>query len=461
MIHPEKNIISQLRFFLKDNFDLVHDKENDLVTMHEIKKSVEFKGANLWTLIFAIIIASIGLNMNSTAVVIGAMLISPLMGPIMGIGLGAGTNDFELIKKSVRNLAFASIVSILTSSIYFWITPLGDAGSELLSRTTPTLWDVLIALSGGLTGVIAASRKDKSNAIPGVAIATALMPPLCTTGYGLATGNWGFFFGALYLFFINCVFISLSTLFIVRFLQFPKKEFLDTVLEKKAKRVISIFVVLFIIPSIWLAFNFVKNSVLERNANQFIAEEFNFEQTRVIDKKLILNGEEKKLVIFLYGKTIEEDVIDHSKTKLPLYGLKDIALVVTQGNNNDVPDIATIERINQNYRKEVIEELYNKNAKALADKDEQIKVLENEIVHLKYSQIASHEIAQELSTLYPSIQEFSISKTVLENMKENAFDTLTIATIRFEKAPSTSQKEKIERWLTIRSKSDSLKLISY
>ena len=463
MINLEKSLSSQLKFFLKDKFDLIHDKENDLITIHEIKKSVEFKGANLWILIFAIIIASIGLNMDSTAVVIGAMLISPLMGPIMGIGLGAGINDFELIKKSLRNLAFASVISICTSAIYFWITPLGDVSSELLSRTRPTLWDVLIALSGGLTGVIAASRKDKSNAIPGVAIATALMPPLCTTGYGLATGNWSFFFGALYLFFINCVFISLSTLFIVRFLQYPKKEFLDDILKKRAKKIITAFLIFFITPSIWLAFNLVKDSVIEKNANQFIAEEFNFEQTKVIDKKLILNGNEKKLIVFFYGKTIEQDVIDHSKSKLELYGLKDIELVVTQGNEDKEIDLATIEEMSQRYRKEkeVIEELYQKSEQTLKSKNEQINLLENELIRLKSNLIDSREISKELSTLYPEIKEFSIYKTVLENMQENSFDTLTIANIHFDKTPQRLDQKKIQDWLTIRSKSDSLKMILY
>jgi len=222
-----KTILSEVKFFLKDKFDLIDDKENDLITINEIKKNVEFKGTNLWILIFAIIIASVGLNMNSAAIIIGAMLISPLMGPIIGIGLGAGINDFELIKKSLRNLALASSISILTSAIYFWITPLGEASSELLSRTKPTIWDVLIALAGGLAGVIATSRKEKTNAIPGVAIATALMPPLCTSGYGLATGNWAYFLGALYLYFSNCVIISLSTLFIVRLLKYPTAEYIN------------------------------------------------------------------------------------------------------------------------------------------------------------------------------------------------------------------------------------------
>ncbi|MCB0614144.1 MAG: DUF389 domain-containing protein, partial [Phaeodactylibacter sp.] len=202
------SIVRDLRLFLKDRFNLDDDKASEQETIEDIKKGVVFRGANLWILMFAIMVASVGLNVNSPAVIIGAMLISPLMGPIMGIGLGVGINDLELIVKAMRNLAIAVVISVLTSAAYFWISPLNDAQSELLARTSPTLWDVLIALFGGLAGIVAGSRKEKSNAIPGVAIATALMPPLCTAGFGLATAQWSYFFGAFYLFFINSVFIS-------------------------------------------------------------------------------------------------------------------------------------------------------------------------------------------------------------------------------------------------------------
>ncbi|MEP5240095.1 MAG: DUF389 domain-containing protein, partial [Flavobacteriaceae bacterium] len=217
--------VEGLKLFLHDLFDLHEDKQRESKTIDDISKGVEFKGTNLWILIFAIIIASIGLNVNSTAIIIGAMLISPLMGPIMGIGLGAGINDFDLIKKAFWNIGVAVVISVLTSALYFWITPLHEAQSELLARTNPTLWDVMIGFFGGLAGIVAGSRKEKSNAIPGVAIATALMPPLCTAGYALANLNWYFFVGAFYLFFINSVFISVATFLIVRFLRYPKGKF--------------------------------------------------------------------------------------------------------------------------------------------------------------------------------------------------------------------------------------------
>jgi uncharacterized hydrophobic protein (TIGR00271 family) len=187
------------KVFLFRRFNLHVDKADEDDVILSIRKNTDFVGPNLWTLIFAIFIASIGLNVNSTAVIIGAMLISPLMGPIMGIGLGLGTNDFELIKKGARNLLIATLISIATSTLYFWLTPLHDAQSELLARTTPSLWDVFIAFFGGLAGIVAGTRKEKSNVIPGVAIATALMPPLCTAGFGIASGNLYYFLGAMYL----------------------------------------------------------------------------------------------------------------------------------------------------------------------------------------------------------------------------------------------------------------------
>ena len=210
-----------LRRFLRDRFDLGEDSALQDEVVDNICRGVDFRGTNLWVLIFATFVASLGLNVNSTAVIIGAMLISPLMGPIMGMGLSVGINDFDLLKRSVRNFGFMVLVSILTSTLYFVVSPLSGAQSELLARTVPTTYDVLIAFFGGLAGIVAQSRRDRtSTVIPGVAIATALMPPLCTAGYGLATLQLNYFLGAFYLFFINTVFIAIATFVVVRFLKY-------------------------------------------------------------------------------------------------------------------------------------------------------------------------------------------------------------------------------------------------
>ena len=280
-----RRVWNSLKLFFKDRFNLKEDQERESVTKAEIAKGTEFKGANLWILMFAIIIASIGLNVNSTAVIIGAMLISPLMGPIMGIGLGVAVYDIPLIIKGGRNLLIAVIISILTSTLYFLITPLAEAQSEILSRTSPTMWDVLIAFSGGLAGIIAGSRKEKSNAIPGVAIATALMPPLCTAGYGLATAQWYYFLGAMYLFFINCVFISVGTFLIVRLLKYRHKKIENPKLHKRVHTLVTTMVIITIVPSVLLAYGLVRKTVFQQNARLFVEKEYQFPQTQVIDYK--------------------------------------------------------------------------------------------------------------------------------------------------------------------------------
>lgn len=222
------NYLLKVKGFLCKYLDLNKDKDDELTIVDTICKGVEFKGSNLWILIFAIFMASLGLNVNSTAVIIGAMLISPLMGPIMGIGLSVGINDLDLLKRSFKSYLIATFFSVITATVFFLVfSPFSEAQSELLARTSPTIYDVFIALFGGAAGVVALSTKEKGNVIPGVAIATALMPPLCTAGFGLATGNWIYFLGAFYLYFINSVFISVATFLGVRIMKFRAKKFVD------------------------------------------------------------------------------------------------------------------------------------------------------------------------------------------------------------------------------------------
>ena len=224
-----KEFFKELWKRIKELVNIAEDTDI-AATINNISKGVEFKGDNVWVLFFAIIIASVGLNVNSTAVIIGAMLVSPLMGPIMGIGLSVGIYDLVLLRKSLKNLLLMVVISLIASSLYFLVTPLSEAQSELLARTNPTIFDVFIALFGGLAGILAQSRKqEKITIVSGVAIATALMPPLCTAGYGIGTGQLRYFFGAFYLFFINSFFIALATFLMVRYLKFPKKTFINPV----------------------------------------------------------------------------------------------------------------------------------------------------------------------------------------------------------------------------------------
>ncbi|MGB3618109.1 MAG: TIGR00341 family protein, partial [Catalinimonas sp.] len=382
------------------------------------KKGVPFRGTNLWVLIFAIFIASIGLNVNSTAVIIGAMLISPLMGPIVGVGLGIGTNDLELIKKGLSNLGVAVVISVLTSWLYFSITPLYDAQSELLARTQPTLWDVLIALFGGLAGIVANSRREKSNAVPGVAIATALMPPLCTAGYGLATGNMYYFFGAFYLFFINCVFISLSTFLLVRYLKFPTKQFVDPRRKQHVKTMITVFAVLTILPSVWTAYRVVRKSLFERHAQQFIDTELQFEGAQVISKNVDYGTDEAHfIVVTLFGEPVSDDLIRQAERELSQYGLDNTELRVRQGYTpQGGVDLLTVEQMGQSMRTGIIEELYEKNEAALASKDEHIALLEGELRKYQGAQLPVADIGDELRTQHAGLLNFSLTQTVLRDV---------------------------------------------
>jgi uncharacterized hydrophobic protein (TIGR00271 family) len=456
-----RRLIAQLLIFFRDRLSLQGDQARPEETSDYIRKGVEFEGSNVWILIFAIFIASVGLNVNSTAVVIGAMLISPLMGPIMGIGLGAGVFDFELIKKSAKNLGLMVFISVATSTIYFFLTPLSDAQSELLSRTTPTIWDVLIALFGGLAGIVAGSRKEKSNAIPGVAIATALMPPLCTAGYGLATAQWSYFFGAFYLFTINSVFISFSTFIIVRFLNYPQKEFLDKVRATKVKRLIFAFVIVTTLPSLYIAFNLVKETVFEREAGVFVKENFIFENAQVISKSIQASGDDKRIEVALIGEPISQEVIANIEAKMQLDDrLKDAKLIIRQGANrgNDL-DRATVELMNQSMRSGIIEDLYKRNEEVIQSKDEKIKTLENEVVKLRSRDLPVADISRELKAQHENVEEFTLMLNPIFSMDKQSVDTVTFAYVEFKKRPGKEEQLRLESWLKTRTHADSLKLV--
>ncbi|MCB0501280.1 MAG: DUF389 domain-containing protein, partial [Bacteroidetes bacterium] len=205
---------------LKNIIDL-RDGLDRYGTITSIRKNIHLKGNNVWMLVCSIMVASIGLDQSSVAVIIGGMLISPLMYPILGLGLSVAMNDKENLIKSVKNFSIAVVVALVTSVIYFAITPFGMENSEILARTQPDLRDVFVGFFGGIAGIVAGSRKDVSSAIPGVAIATALLPPLCVAGYGLANFDLVIFGGAFYLFLMNTFFIMIATYLVVRYLKFP------------------------------------------------------------------------------------------------------------------------------------------------------------------------------------------------------------------------------------------------
>lgn len=453
------NPIKPLIAFFKELFDLHEDKERESTTIKEISKGVEFKGTNLWILIFAILIASIGLNVNSTAVVIGAMLISPLMGPIMGIGLGAGINDFALIKKALRNLGIAVVISVLTSALYFWITPLHEAQSELLARTYPTLWDVLIAFFGGLAGIVVGSRKEKTNAIPGVAIATALMPPLCTAGYGLANWNWVYFVGAFYLFFINSVFISVATFLIVRFLKYPKKQFEDSGMEIRVKRYISFFVIITIIPSVYLAYHLVQRTLFEQNARYYISTAFDFDETEVILKEFNYSPKEPRIEVTLYGKPLDEDQIENLKKQLPVFKLDGSDLVLHQGYIDQRADDQKFEIMSNQIKLDIVEDLYRQNQAVMQSKDEKIDSLKNELVKYQQTTYEVEEISRQLKLYHENLTDFAMSNALCKNLAGDKVDTVCVAMAGFASPPAKEELEKMNQWLKLYVKRDSVRII--
>lgn len=450
--------LRNIRDFLFHIFNLEEGKADDDTVIEDIKRGVSFRGTNLWILICAIFIASIGLNMNSAAVVIGAMLISPLMGPIMGVGLGIGIFDLQLIRRSLLNLGTAVFISVLTSTVYFLITPLDDAQTEILARTTPTLWDVLIALFGGFAGIIASSRQDKSNAIPGVAIATALMPPLCTAGYGIATGQWAFFLGAFYLFSINSVFITFSTVLIVKFLRYRPKQYVDARTEYRVRIWVGLLVIATMIPSIFIAYKVVQKSFFERNARTFLEEEMNSQKTQIISQQLIYKPDTSQIVITCIGQTVDSAQIMKMTQRMPRYGLPNTQLIVRQDYNQVNSDM--LAKLNTDLRTGILEDLYTKNEELMQNKDARITMLEKEVVRYRTMNTQSGDISKEIKVQYPALTEFSLSMSPIHNLQTAKIDTTYVAYAKFKKRPTWRETKQMEDWLKVRMKSKTLRLVT-
>jgi uncharacterized hydrophobic protein (TIGR00271 family) len=315
-------------------FDLREDQDAPEAIDESVRNGVRFSGTNLWVLFFAILVASVGLNVNSTAVIIGAMLISPLMGPIVGLGYAAAVNDFSLIRQSARNLGTFTGLSLITSMIYFTLSPLDVPGSELMARTTPTLWDVLIATFGGAAGMVALTRRSISNVVPGVAIATALMPPLCTAGFGLANGRWDMFAGAFYLFLINGVFIAASTLAVSKLVKLPQVADVDPAVRARHRAYISAGLIVVLVPSVWLGWRFVKQEVFVAGAQQLVrtleAEPRNAIVGQSIDRV------ERRIAVTVIGAAAESRLREQAPLLLAQHGLVGADLQVRRAGDDTV-----------------------------------------------------------------------------------------------------------------------------
>lgn len=443
-------ILIGIKNYIKEFFDLRKSKENEELTVESIRHGVVFKGTNLWVLIFAIFIASLGLNVNSTAVIIGAMLISPLMGPIMGFGLSVGISDFELLKQSFRSYLLTTFISVVTSTLYFSLTPLNEVQSELLARTSPTIYDVLIALFGGLAGIIAVSTKEKGNVIPGAAIATALMPPLCTAGFGLATGNIFYFLGAFYLYFINSVFISLATFLGVRFMHFKRKDFVDKQREQMVRRYIVALVLVTMCPAFYLTYGIVKSTFYEASANSFIAKEFDFEHTQVISRKI--SYDEKEIRVVLVGNELTQPEIDKVHNSLKHYKLEDTKLTIVQGMNSDNLDMGML-------KAQVMEDFYKNSEEQLKEQQEEILRLRWELRSYSTYHQLNQQIAPELKVLYPQVESVSLSQMEVLTVDSMRKDTLIMVLMGLKEEMNTAQKQQMQEWLKTRTGAKKMKFV--
>lgn len=437
---------------IKAHFVIMQDMEDEQEIVKQITSGISFRGANLWVLIFAIFIASLGLNVNSTAVIIGAMLISPLMGPIIGMGLAMGINDLNLMRRAVKNFGVATLISVLTAMVYFLITPLGEAQSELLARTSPTIYDVLIATFGGAAGILALCTKGKGNVIPGVAIATALMPPLCTAGYGLATGHILYFLGAFYLFFINTVFISLATYAGVRLMHFHRLEFQNPALAKKAQRIVAGIAIVTMIPATIMTIGIVRRSIFDNKMNSFVKTELSQPGTQVLSSSI--DEDKQVLNIVAVGRAISDSAEAAAKKRMEQYGLGKYSLNIIQGEGSDSIFMLNnqLKQISSNHdveRKKLVE--------MSAEIGELNKLLDS---YTRYEDL-TQEVSGELKALYPQVRTISISRVAQSNRDTTAVKRFVAAIISLDDKAriSPADKVKLHDWLQARIKADSLVVV--
>lgn len=435
---------------VKGYFNAFPEKDCEDEVIAQISDGVDFHGATLWVLIFAIFIASLGLNVNSTAVIIGAMLISPLMGPIIGMGLAVGIADLKLFKRALTNYLITTVISVVTATIYFTISPITEAQSELLARTSPTLYDVLIALFGGAAGILAIATKSKNNVIPGVAIATALMPPLCTAGYGFAMGNTSYFFGAFYLYFINTVFIAFTTCIGVRLLHFHRKKFVDREKMKRVNYYIISIVIITMLPASYMTWNIIKQSVTENNVEKFVRDELNNNGTYIISYEY--DSKTKTLNVVAIGKPISVGTIAKAQKSMTDYKLGDYTLKVIQGTSSD--SLLAIQR-----NKKGLAVTGEGNSSKWQEQAYQNVALQKQLAAYTHYPVLANDMKRELKVVCPAAKSL-----VLSQSSECFLDTAltkgyVMAVVKTNNTLAKDDRQQLYEWLKARVKTDSLELI--
>lgn len=449
----DKNKVTEfLKHRVLERFALGADAASQEEVNSNIQKGIMIRGTNLWVLIFAIFIASLGLNTNSTAVIIGAMLISPLMGPIIGMGYSMGVYDFNLLKESLRNFMFMIVVSLITSAIFFTLPLISSTQSELLARTQPTTYDILIALFGGLAGMVAQTRKDRTGTvIPGVAIATALMPPLCTVGYGLATLQFRFMLGALYLFTINSIFIALASFIVTRVMKFKMIGELEPDKLKKLKRAMVAVIIIVTLPSVLIAISIIQRSAFEANYRNFVDEAFKYDNTFVVESKYEYNANPRKqsvIEVRLFGEPLSDNVINNIRGQMSsVYHLPKVDLVVRQSNQED-GGIA-ITALQSNY------------TEMLNEKNRQISHLQEQLSSIRTADtLAVSSMTRELGIFVPEINDMSLQRHISYNTDGAATDTAYICIISFRDETDIQPKiDLIKDWLTKRAGATNINIL--
>ena len=437
---------------LQDVFNLAHDQAHPDKIDATIRANTRVTGTSMWVLMFAIAVSSIGLNVNSTAVVIGAMLISPLMGPIVGMGYGLAVGDTALIRQAVRNIIIFVVISLITATLYFLLTPLKEAQSEILARTQPTLWDVLIAFFGGSAGIVALTRKEGGNPIPGVAIATALMPPLCTAGYGLAHGNWHYFLGASYLFAINCVFIAFATLLFSKLLKLPRRGLVKESKRRLHSIIITAVVLAVMIPSGYMASGLVRQEIFNTRANAAIATAKQQEGFFVLRK--MLNHRENKVSLVVNGTGNAEKISALLVKSLEASGVKEPKVnVVYAGGDN-----AKIEELLASQNNPVQQQNELKEQQAYIDT----------VLAGKASDIDDAAVLKELKAQYPEAEKIVVGRGLVwekaqtepvseqpessKNTKSETgeHDNIVVVSLEFKEPLPAKDRERLQAWLNQR-----------
>lgn len=437
-----------IREFLKTTLNLTNDVDIPAAS-ENIRKNIPFRGPNVYILFVAIIIASVGLNVNSIPVIIGAMLISPLMGPITGLGLGLGTNDRELVLFSIKNLLVMVGISLLAATLYFMLTPLEiDNPTELLARTRPTIYDVFIALFGGLAGVLETARKEKGTVISGVAIATALMPPLCTVGYGIANLSWQYTIGALFLFSINCIFIAMAAYLMAKFLKFPVK----TVEQHRTRYFILSYalVILLAATSIFTGYHVIRENDFTKLANRFVKKNQNIGKTYIYDSQVNIDSKPYMLELRLAGETLNEDTKEMLLRDAENYGIMRSQIVIHEDAT------VQVDRFNET---EIVKNLMATNASNVQVRDDSIKLLNAQITAYKQRELPAKQLAEELQVQLPSITRLTLARgTALEqNMVMSEEQVVVVA--HCSEMPSEEEKTRVYEWLKVRLQIDSLEII--